>query len=219
MEARVELKQKQATGCVAHLRRASRPTLYQQPSLASPTSKAVEKMRLEDYESKRTIVGSLSGQSFLKCYLNYKNSGRPKRVMFYNNCEWLDYPRDVVNLVKNDFEIKNAAVEIELNGRELVLDFLQMCQVDLQTGLQQPIAWIDEAGSCFFPEACVAFDGKSYNLCEREGMNLCIKIEVNGDDESELRECSEDPNVLVKDTQVEIGIRMIGLSCQNVDIP
>ncbi|XP_057444860.1 inactive poly [ADP-ribose] polymerase RCD1-like [Lotus japonicus] len=216
MEARVELKQKKATSCVARIKQSLRPTIYQQSSFTSPTSKVVKKMRLENYESKRVIVGPHSGHSFLRYYLNYKKSGRPKRVMFYNNCEWLDYPRDVVNLVKNDFEIKNAVVEIRLNGHELVLDFLHMCQVDLKTGLQQPIAWTDEAGDCFFPEVCVAFDGKSYNLCEHEGMNLCIKIEVNEDDESELRENSGEPNVLVKDTQVEIGTRMKGLGCGNV---
>ncbi|XP_057425656.1 probable inactive poly [ADP-ribose] polymerase SRO1 [Lotus japonicus] len=140
-----------------------------------------------------TIVGPHSRQFFLRYYLNYKKSGKPKRVMFYNNGEWLDYPRDIVSLVKNDLEMKKAALEIRLNGCELILDFLHMCQVDLKTDLQQPIAWIVEVGGCFFPETCVVSDGKSYNLWEHERVKLCIEIKVNEVDESKLRECSGEP--------------------------
>ncbi|XP_057425657.1 inactive poly [ADP-ribose] polymerase RCD1-like [Lotus japonicus] len=169
-------------------------------------------MRLEEYESKRTIVGPESGQSFLRYYLNYKKSGRPKRVMFYNNGEWLDYPKDIVSLVKNDLEMKKAALEIRLNGCELILDFLHMCQVDLKTDLQQPIAWIDEAGGCFFPETYVVSDGKSYNLWEHERVKLCVEIKINKVDESKLRECSGEP----KDTQLEVGTMLNRLECGNV---
>lgn len=90
--------------------------------------------------------------NLVKYFLNYKKSGLPKRLMFYKNGEWLDYPEDVVKLVRKDFEIKKAAVELEFDGQNVVLDFLHMYNVNLQTGLQQPIAWIDEAQSCFFPQ-------------------------------------------------------------------
>ena len=72
--------------------------------------------------------------------------------MFYENGEWLDFPKDVVDLVKKDLEVKKAAVEIESNGYHLLFDFLHLHKVDLKTGLQQPIALIDEAGCYFFPE-------------------------------------------------------------------
>jgi hypothetical protein len=72
--------------------------------------------------------------------------------MFYKNGEWLDYLYYVVDLVKKDFKIKKANVEVELDGQDVVLNFLHMYHVDLKTGSQQPIAWIHEKGNYFFPE-------------------------------------------------------------------
>ncbi|XP_057425827.1 inactive poly [ADP-ribose] polymerase RCD1-like [Lotus japonicus] len=188
MEDRTEVRQTKATCFVAH----------------------------QKYGSKRKIIGPHSGYSrydFLRYYLNYKKSGRPERVMFYKNGEWLDYPKYVVNFVKNDFEIKKPILEIGLNDH-LILDFLHMYQVDLDTGLQQPIAWIDEAGCCFFPEVYIASDKESYNLRKQEAMKL-VEIKVNGIDESKLRECFEESNALLKDTQVKIGNRINRLPSEN----
>ncbi|XP_057418944.1 inactive poly [ADP-ribose] polymerase RCD1-like [Lotus japonicus] len=206
MEARTESKQKQTTYHVAHQKRASRPVIYQQPSPVSPTSKVVKKMRLCDYESKRTKIDPHPEKFFLRYYLNYKRSGRPERIMFYHNDEWFDYP--VVDLVKNDFEIKKPVVEIWLNGHDLMLDFLHMCLVDFNTGLQQPLAWIDEVGHCFFPEVYVASYEESSNLCKQEGMELPIEIKMIGVSESKLRNCSRESNALGKGTQVEIENQM-----------
>ncbi|XP_057443646.1 inactive poly [ADP-ribose] polymerase RCD1-like [Lotus japonicus] len=171
-------------------------------------------MRLKYYERKRSIVCPHSGQSFHRYYLNYRKSERPERVMLYNYSEWLDYSKDVVNLVKNDFDIKKAAVEIRLNGCELMLDFLHKCQVDLKTSLRQPIAWINEVGGCFFPEDYASYDGKSYK-CEHEGMKICIEIKANGVVESKLRKCKGESNAIVKDTPIEFENRMIKLDCGN----
>ncbi|XP_057418943.1 inactive poly [ADP-ribose] polymerase RCD1-like [Lotus japonicus] len=211
MQTRIELIKQKRT-CQ---KRASRPVIYQQQSPVSPTSKVVKKMRLCDNESKRTNVDPHSAKFFLMYYLNYKNSGRAKRVMFYRNDEWFDYPRCVVDLVKNDFEIKKPVVEIWLNGHDVMLDFLHMCLVDFNTGLQQPLAWIDEVGHCFFPEVCVASYEESSNLCKQEGMELPIEIKMIGVGESKLRNCSRESNALVKDTQVEIENQMNILDCGN----
>ncbi|XP_057452786.1 inactive poly [ADP-ribose] polymerase RCD1-like [Lotus japonicus] len=113
-------------------------------------------------------------------------------MMLYSNGEWLDYPREVFDLFKKDFEIKKAAMEIRLNGRDLMLNFLHMCQVDLKTGLQQPIAWIDEAGRCFFPELYVTSYEESYHSYKHECMKLRIEIKVNGVDESMSRKCARE---------------------------
>ncbi|MGI4370240.1 hypothetical protein ACR2V4_26980, partial [Klebsiella pneumoniae] len=75
----------------------------------------------------------------------------PQRLLFYQNGEWKDYPREIVELVRKDFQMKKAAIEVQFNGFHLMLDILYMMQVDMRTGSQKPIAWIDEAGSCFFP--------------------------------------------------------------------
>ncbi|XP_057452785.1 inactive poly [ADP-ribose] polymerase RCD1-like [Lotus japonicus] len=127
-------------------------------------------------------------------------------MMLYSNGEWLEYAREVFDLFKNDFEIKKAAVEIRLNGRDLMLDFLHMCQVDLKTGLHQPIAWIDEAGGCFFPEVYVASHEESYNSYEPECMKLRIEIKVNGVDESMSRKCARESSGGEAISQNHVGL-------------
>lgn len=196
-----------------NLKRKQAARIRNEPSFTEPTNRVVKKMRLGGSERKLTSVGSDTGRSLVRCYLNYKKSGRPERLMFYKNGDWLDYPKDVVALVKKDFEIKKAAVEVELNGDDILLDFLHMYRVDLKTGLQQPIAWIDEAGCCFFPEVCAASDEDSYNSCEQEqGVHIMyepneikfhLTIDVNGVDGFKLRECSRESNALVKDAQFD----------------
>ncbi|XP_057450555.1 inactive poly [ADP-ribose] polymerase RCD1-like [Lotus japonicus] len=151
-------------------------------------------MRFVDYESKKANVGPHSGKFFLQHYLNYKKSGKPESVMLYNNGEWLDYPRNVVNLVKNEFEMKKVVVEIRLNERNLILDFLHMCQLDLKIGLRQPIGWIDEVGECFFPEINDFSGEESHKLWNQDGVKLGIQVEVDGVDEFNLRECIEKSN-------------------------
>ena len=48
--------------------------------------------------------------------------------MFYQNGEWINFPQDVVDVVRKDGDVMKAAVEVEFNGRNLVLDFLHTCQ-------------------------------------------------------------------------------------------
>jgi hypothetical protein len=118
-------------------------------------------MRLVEDGSRPGGSSTVISRSLVRNYLNYRESGMPKRVMFYKNDEWLDYANEVVDLVKKDFTIKKTNVEVVLDGQEVVLDFLHMFHVDLKTGLQQPISWIDEKGNCFFPEI---FAGSTENV-------------------------------------------------------
>ncbi|XP_027362196.1 inactive poly [ADP-ribose] polymerase RCD1-like isoform X2 [Abrus precatorius] len=208
------LKRKRAARYAMHLGGASQPVLRNWPSFMSPTSRVVKQMRSGEYRNKHTNAGPHIGRSLIRRFFSYKKSGRPERLMFYKNGEWLDFPKDVVDLVKKDLEVKKAAVEIELNGYHLVLDFLHMYQVDLKTGLQQPIAWIDEAGCCFFPEVYAASDEEPYIFCKQEGgkspdscesneIKLQLDIEINGVDQSKLRECSGESNILGKGIQID----------------
>ena len=210
----LSMKRKRATRFDAHLNGASRPLLRQWPSCMSPTGKVVKQMRMGGYESKLTNDGTHIGRSLVRYYLNYKKTGRPDRLMYYKNGEWLDFPKDVVDLVKKDLDVKKATVEVELNGYHLVLDFLHMYQMDLKTGLRQPIAWIDEKRCCFFPEIFAASDEELYDFFKQEGGNshgsyesneikLHLEIEINGMDESKMRECSGESNALVKNIQID----------------
>lgn len=68
--------------------------------------------------------------------------------MFYQNGEWTDFPRDMFDSMKNELREKKTVIDVKLNGPHCLIDLLHMLQLDLETGLQQPIAWIDEAGKC-----------------------------------------------------------------------
>ncbi|KAI4314521.1 hypothetical protein L6164_027421 [Bauhinia variegata] len=212
------LKRKRATQCATNLNRVSRSVLPQLSSLKSPTNKLFKQRRLDGYKRKQANHGAHFRQSLLRCYFNFKKSGRPKRLMFYQNGEWTNFPQDVVDLVRKDLEIKKAAVEVEFNGHRLVLDFLHMYQMDLKTGLQHPIAWIDEEGGCFFPEVYGPSDEEPYDLYKQEGetandspfqeangsneIKLHPENEINGLDGSKLGECSGGSNALVNYIQI-----------------
>ncbi|XP_028805961.1 inactive poly [ADP-ribose] polymerase RCD1 isoform X2 [Neltuma alba] len=204
----LNLKRKQATQCDAKLNGAFHTVLPHWSSLTLPTNNYVKRRRLGEHTGKDTNYGSHFRQSLLRCYLNFKKSGRPERLMFYQSGEWTNFPDYVVNLVRKELEIKKASVEVEFNGCHLVLDFLHMYQMDLKTGSQQPIAWIDEKGRCFFPEICAASDERVHeHLCEEpfesSEIKLYLEIELNGVDESKLRECSGESNVVLKHIQID----------------
>ncbi|KAK4261484.1 hypothetical protein QN277_004473 [Acacia crassicarpa] len=208
-------KRKRATRCAAHLTEASHEVLSHCPFITLPMKKLVKQRRLDGYKNKLTSNETHFRQSLLRCYLNFKKSGRPERLLFYQNNEWNDYPQGIVDLVRKDFEVKNAAIEIEFDDRQILLDFLHMYQMDLKAGSQQPIAWIDEAGCCFFPEVHAASDdepyegGKIYDPCESNEsyesneIKLHLEIEINGVGESNMRECSGESNALVKHIHID----------------
>ncbi|KAF7829188.1 inactive poly [ADP-ribose] polymerase RCD1-like isoform X1 [Senna tora] len=228
MEAKIEkaldrvvlnLKRKRATRCAAYLNGAAHSVLPHLPSLTLPTKKFVKRRRLGGYQRKHTNYGTHFRQSLLRCYLNFKRSGRPERLMFHQNGEWIDFPQDVIDLVRKDLEAKRAAVEVKFNGHHVVLDFLHMYQMDLKTGSQRPIAWIDEKGCCFFPEVYATSDEESYSFSKEDGrrvdghlsqepyesneIKLHLEIEINGLDETKLRECSGESNALVKHIHID----------------
>ncbi|KAE9613328.1 putative WWE domain, poly(ADP-ribose) polymerase, catalytic domain, RST domain of plant [Lupinus albus] len=212
----LNVKRKRAIQYATYLNGASRSVLPYLSPFMSPKDKFVKQRRLGGSKSKLTKHGNLS---LIRYYLNYKKTGRPERLMFYQNGEWMDFPKDVLDSVKKDLHVKKAAVEIELNGHHLVLDFLHMYQMDLKTGFQKPIAWIDEKGCCFFPEVVAVSDEEFHDFCKQEGekchyslfqdpyksneIKLHLDIEINGEDNSKLRDCSGESNVLVKHIQVD----------------
>jgi hypothetical protein len=172
-------------------------------------NKLVKRRKLDGRKSKLMSYG-YNGKFLLKCYSNYLKTGTPQRLMFYQNGEWIDFPHSVVEVVREDFQVKKPAVEVEFNGNRFVLDFLHMFRVDLKTSLQERIAWIDEAGSCFFPETfdCPQPESGKYQdpVLEEpyasQEIKLLLEIEINGVDQSNLKECSGESNDLVKQIQI-----------------
>ncbi|XP_020577366.1 inactive poly [ADP-ribose] polymerase RCD1-like isoform X2 [Phalaenopsis equestris] len=93
-------------------------------------------------------------------YLNFMKSGLPQRLLFYHDSEWKDFAAEICDLMREDFRLKKAIIEITHKNEQFLLDFVHMLHIDSKTGLSMPIAWIDEHGKCFFPdfypESCVA---------------------------------------------------------------
>lgn len=148
----------------------------------------------------------------LKNYSNFMKSGPPSRLLFHHNGEWNDFPKDILDFVRDEFQAKKVAINVQLNDGPVVLDILYMVQVDLKTGSQKPIAWIDEAGSCFFPEICYNYQSDRDDedeiapAVELNGANeikLHLEINVNGVNGSNLEECVEESNVNFKRIKFE----------------
>ncbi|GMN30447.1 hypothetical protein TIFTF001_002787 [Ficus carica] len=213
------IKRKRATRCAAYFTGATSTEFLQFPAL----NKHGKRRKLKGFRSKCSSSGSHCTRSLLKYYLNFKKSGVPQRLMFYQNGDWTDFPGDIVEIVRKELVVKKATSEIKLNGQQYVLDFLHMFKMDLETGLQQPIAWIDEAGRCFFPETFAddnaAADEEPYldsayengksqqpvfsESCGSRDIKLQLEIEINGVGKSMFKECSGESNALGKKIQIE----------------
>lgn len=164
-------------------------------------------IKLRKTDGCRMNCGSNFGKTLLKYYSNFMRTALPQRIMFYSNGEWTDLPEDLVGLVKKDFQVKKSYVEVELNNNQFMIDFLHMKRVDLKTGIEKPIAWIDEAGKCFFPEI-FSGDTESHNCCGHEcgqqllfrephsshDIKLQLEIDVNDVGHTKLKECSGESN-------------------------
>ncbi|KAH7856067.1 hypothetical protein Vadar_032387 [Vaccinium darrowii] len=157
-------------------------------------------------------------KSLLMNYSNLMKSRVPKRLLFYQDSAWNDFPQDLVEMVKGDFQMKKGAIEVQFNGRHLMLDMLDMIQVDLNTGSHKPIAWIDEAGGCFFPQLQSGNGGVcGCNHSEFDKVEEVISVDPNGASKIQLHlqiginvvngfgleECVEESNVCAKRTRTE----------------
>ncbi|KAK8484251.1 hypothetical protein V6N13_097710 [Hibiscus sabdariffa] len=108
-----------------------------------------------------------------------------KCIMTYEEAEWTDFPHDLIASIRKYLNTKKSAVDVEIDGQSFVLDFLHMLRLELETGVMHPIDWIDEADSCFFPEAT---DRKTclVNLIPLRQ----FEVDINGVEQPKLKECS-----------------------------
>ncbi|XP_024184654.1 inactive poly [ADP-ribose] polymerase RCD1 isoform X3 [Rosa chinensis] len=220
MEAKIAKALDSGRLCVKR-KRAKKPTSSKHRGLPKkPTlSKLRKRRKLYGCGTKLMRFESHVRRSLLSSYSNFTRTGVPQRLMFYQNGEWNNYPQVLVDLVRKDLQIKKAAIKIESNGDHLLLDFLHMFQLNLRTGVQHPIAWIDEAGSCFFPEFysddedepngnwrhgdCNDQDPLVDECCGSCEIKLHLEIEIDGMDQPELKESSGESNGLVKKIQID----------------
>ncbi|KAL0331621.1 UNVERIFIED_CONTAM: putative inactive poly [ADP-ribose] polymerase SRO1 [Sesamum angustifolium] len=179
----VDLKRKQSDRCTLSSKGATQVLVPLRSSPSSAIYNLAKRRKLDGYENKHSSFGSPSGKRLLKYYSNFKKSGIVRRLMYYYNDEWNDFSQDVVTFINKDL-VKKPVVEMEVNGSKILLDFLHMLQLDMDTGSHQPIAWIDVSGKCFFPEIT---DDESCGCCyqgaesqECNDINLHLEIELHG---------------------------------------
>ncbi|KAF3449332.1 hypothetical protein FNV43_RR10060 [Rhamnella rubrinervis] len=101
-----------------------------------------------------------------------------------------------------------------ISRRSLLKNYTNFQKIELKTGLIKDIAWIDEAGHCFFPEVLVG-DSEMHKCCncefEDDGANLeptgtCeitlqLEIGITGTNSFGLEECVEESNHHAKRTK------------------
>ncbi|XP_062027958.1 inactive poly [ADP-ribose] polymerase RCD1 isoform X1 [Rosa rugosa] len=212
----VNLKGKTVTKTASVRVGASRTVLSQQSSSPSSYNKLGKRKRSDECKTK---CRSNFRSTVLKNYRNFSKSGLPQRFLYYESGEWIDYPQEIVDLVREHFQLKNAAIEVDLNGCRLLLDILYMIQLEVKTGLVKQIAWIDEAGCCFFPEIHSCFlENEKYChselqqsdfpvvLKEANGpqdITLKLEIGITGLNSSNTEECVEESNSPAKRTKIE----------------
>ncbi|KAF3773422.1 putative inactive poly ADP-ribose polymerase [Nymphaea thermarum] len=92
--------------------------------------------------------GCCSGKSMINNYANFRRL--PKRIMFFSKGEWCDFPAHLRETLVDAFGSNRSAVEVALDAQTCLVDFLHMLLIDLSSGLQQSVAWIDESDGCFF---------------------------------------------------------------------
>lgn len=215
-----ELKRKRAlqskvydTKAVIGTNKASQPVIE---SSVNKIDKISKRRKLDISKSQYDWCSLQSKNSLLRYYSNLKRSAPPARLMCYQKGEWTNLPQEVVTSVKKDFQMRKAASEVELGGKLFLIDFLHMMKLDLETGTQQPIAWIDERNTCFFPEIFSNQDKSSecyggneqvhgHIVPDSHGSNnfkLQLEIDISGLDHPNLKESTGESDDLVRQVKV-----------------
>uniref|UniRef100_A0A7N0U4U4 PARP catalytic domain-containing protein n=1 Tax=Kalanchoe fedtschenkoi TaxID=63787 RepID=A0A7N0U4U4_KALFE len=191
-----------------------------------PKNNLVKRRKLDACKTNEPL-----SKSVVRYYSNFLKSGQPQRVMYYQSGEWNDLPLPLLGLIKEQFISKNAIFEVEMNANAYLLDFAHMMKIELKSGLRQSIAWIDEAGNCFFPEIVSddadAEDDEAVRCCHHEygrdeeasygndsetnEIKLQLEIDINGLVFSKFNECTGESDNLVD----QIAVNKVHAACPN----
>ncbi|KAL1548019.1 inactive poly [ADP-ribose] polymerase RCD1-like [Salvia divinorum] len=131
----VDLKRKRSEQCTIPSKGATHvPFTLQYPPPISSIKKINKRRKLNGSKNKYSSFTFPSGKRLLKYYSNFRKSGNLQRLMYHDNDEWNDFSMDIIAHVNKDFLADKPAIEVEFNGAKILLDFLHMIQLDLNTG-------------------------------------------------------------------------------------
>lgn len=115
-------------------------------------------------------------------FSNFKKSGPPARIMYYENGSWCDFDAGVADTLRIGFSGGVAVVEAAVDGVRCLVDFYRMVQIRLDGGDQRSVAWIDVNGNCFFPKCSIDSDG-AFNVVFNSEENEIECLGINGNRE------------------------------------
>lgn len=129
-------------------------------------------------------------------YMNFKRSHVPERMMQWSESRdgtWVEVSGEVLEASKSAFLNRRPMVEVEVDGNVYILDFFRMLKVDVNSGLQRSIAWIDVNGDCFFPnffvdESLIDDHDDDDDNDEQEIPKIEIEIKIDADRSNENKE-------------------------------
>jgi hypothetical protein len=166
------LKRKRDSPTANHAAACRTSELHQRPAEASAVRFHV------DQDRKAKIVCHLNRQ-ILQGYQNFMSSALPNRILLRQGGDWKDFPEKILKLAQIDFRAKKTITETGYQNQLFLLDFVHMTFTDLKTGLQRPIAWVDENGKGYFPETFI----QDQKLCRKKdignGNHEYVSVEPN----------------------------------------
>ncbi|XP_069153482.1 inactive poly [ADP-ribose] polymerase RCD1-like [Solanum lycopersicum] len=109
-------------------------------------------------------------QLLVQNHQNFKVSGMPARIMMFKDGSWVDFEKSAMDVLVSAFVSGEAMVETVMGGFTFIFDFYRMIGINLDSGNELPIAWIDVGGNSFYPKVFV------------EGSENLDKNEVNVDE-------------------------------------
>ncbi|CAI9753514.1 unnamed protein product [Fraxinus pennsylvanica] len=147
--------------------------------MSKPEEKIPIKITVPKLSSKTSFCDHDHAQMLIQNYRNFKRSSEPARFMYYDNGSWVDYPEELVELLKQGFEVGKPVVEGEMDGYKCLFDFYRMLEFELDTGNQRSIAWIDVNCKCFFPMVFVDGNRNNENTIENcDDSSVKVEIEI-----------------------------------------
>ncbi|KAL0921877.1 hypothetical protein M5K25_008991 [Dendrobium thyrsiflorum] len=100
--------------------------------------------------------GGFSPDQLVRAFNNFKKSGTPSRFLLFSENAWVDFAHQVFDELKVGFLAGKTILEVLVDQKSYLFDFLRMIRIDSKTGRQNWIAWIDVRGCYFFPKNAVA---------------------------------------------------------------
>uniref|UniRef100_A0A3Q7G9F9 Poly [ADP-ribose] polymerase n=2 Tax=Solanum lycopersicum TaxID=4081 RepID=A0A3Q7G9F9_SOLLC len=104
---------------------------------------------------------------------NFKESGKPLSFKMYKDGSWMDFEKHAMDVLISAFVSGKAIIEVETEaGFKLLIDFYRMFGIDLDTGNELPISWIDVNGNNFIPKIFIDDSENENPMIEKRGTEV-----------------------------------------------